>query len=248
MTISMSGYTISGGVSIAGQDPPPPPPPIVTDGLIMQLDADNPSSYPGTGTSVFDVTGGYTHTLAAADQFTTLNGIKCFNFPFNSSVLTVNGTGPTLPITTGYTYVLWVNTQTAGSINRTLIRVSSSTQPIARSNTSNNLGILDSGNFVQTGYNPSGLLGSWKQLTMWGNGTNGGNKRCEYYVDTSFAGFVGLVNDNGRGSTHVNIGNNGQGGQVGWGYVANCLLYNRVLSGAEIAVNFNALKSRFGVS
>ncbi len=33
---------------------------LVTSGLVIQLDAYNAASYPGTGTSITDITGGYT--------------------------------------------------------------------------------------------------------------------------------------------------------------------------------------------
>ena len=44
----------------------------VTSGLIIQLDANSSSSYPGTGTTVFDITGSYNHTLIGA-TYTVLN-------------------------------------------------------------------------------------------------------------------------------------------------------------------------------
>ena len=36
---------------------------LITDGLLLQLDANNSTSYPGSGTTVFDLTNSYNHTL-----------------------------------------------------------------------------------------------------------------------------------------------------------------------------------------
>ena len=70
---------------------------IVTSGLVIQLDAYNSSSYPGTGTTVYDLTNTYNHTLTTA-PYTVLNGIKCFdcNGDVNTNIR-VNGAGQILP-------------------------------------------------------------------------------------------------------------------------------------------------------
>jgi hypothetical protein len=75
------------------------------EGLIIYLDANNPSSYPGTGTEVFDLAGPYDHTLTGA-TYTVLYGIKCFDCTTGTKRVVVDGTGPTLP-TSGYTYITW---------------------------------------------------------------------------------------------------------------------------------------------
>ena len=89
----------------ATQTPTPSTTPtIVSNGLIIQLDAYNSSSYPGTGTTVYNLqSGSYNHTLSNA-PYTVLNSIKCFDANGATAAIVVSGTGPTLP-TTGYTYV-----------------------------------------------------------------------------------------------------------------------------------------------
>ena len=48
---------------------------IVTSGLVMCLDAGNPKSYPGSGTTIRDVTGnGYNGTLTNGPTFSSANG------------------------------------------------------------------------------------------------------------------------------------------------------------------------------
>ena len=47
---------------------------VITSGLILYLDANNSSSYSGTGTTLNDLSGnGYTHTLSASSLYTTLS-------------------------------------------------------------------------------------------------------------------------------------------------------------------------------
>ena len=46
----------------------------------IYIDANNSSSYPGTGTNITDLSGnGRTQVLASAAQYTVLNGVKCFD-------------------------------------------------------------------------------------------------------------------------------------------------------------------------
>ena len=53
---------------------------VLTNNLLIWLDANNASSYSGTGTTVNDLSGnGYTHTLSSSGIYTVLNGVKCFD-------------------------------------------------------------------------------------------------------------------------------------------------------------------------
>jgi len=102
---------------------------LVTNGLVIQLDAYNISSYPGTGTSVFDVTSGFTHTLTDSATYKTLYGVKTFDCTSGSKRLVCNTTGPTLP-TSGYTYVCWGRILISSTGWRTLYRTSPNDHPL----------------------------------------------------------------------------------------------------------------------
>ena len=129
-------------------------PNIITNGLVIQLDAYNNSSYPGTGTTVYDVTSGYNHTLIGA-TYTVLNGIKCFDCTTGNNRVDYNATGPTLP-TSGYTYITWTRLITSNTGFRTLLYTKGSTKiaPITIPNASNTLGYWATG-FVSSGYDVS---------------------------------------------------------------------------------------------
>ena len=67
---------------------------IITQNLAIWIDANNASSYPGTGTTITDLSGnGRTQNLASAAQYTVLNGVKCFDC--NSSSIYPTSATPT---------------------------------------------------------------------------------------------------------------------------------------------------------
>ena len=76
MTVTMSGATVAGGVNIGDYVP------IVTSGLIARLDASNTSSYPGTGTTINDLSGqGATGTINGTISFVSAGQASYWNFP-----------------------------------------------------------------------------------------------------------------------------------------------------------------------
>ena len=61
---------------------------IITENLAIWIDANNASSYSGTGTSITDLSGnGRTQNLQAASQYTMLNGVKCFDCSTNTNYI-----------------------------------------------------------------------------------------------------------------------------------------------------------------
>jgi hypothetical protein len=216
---------------------PTPTPNIVTSGLVIQLDAYNNSSYPGTGTTVYDVTSGYNHTLIGA-TYTVLNGIKCFDCTTGNNRVDYNATGPTLP-TSGYTYITWTRLIPINpSSFRTLLYTKGSTKitPITIPNASNTLGYWATG-FVSSGYDVSASNGVWVQFAVVGT-----NSSQKFYINGSQVGST--INEGSGGNTHWGLGNNDVVSQP-WGHVANMYFYNRQLNLTEITQQYNYLAPRF---
>jgi hypothetical protein len=211
-------------------------PNIITNGLVIQLDAYNNSSYPGTGTTVYDVTSGYNHTLIGA-TYTVLNGIKCFDCTTGNNRVDYNATGPTLP-TSGYTYITWTRLITSNTGFRTLLYTKGSTKiaPITIPNASNTLGYWATG-FVSSGYDVSASNGVWVQFAVVGT-----NSSQTFYINGSQVGSS--INEGSGGNTHWGLGNNDVVAQP-WGHVANMYFYNRQLNLAEITEQYNYLAPRF---
>jgi hypothetical protein len=198
----------------------------------MQLDAYNSSSYPGTGTIVYDLTGAYNHTLTTA-TFTTLSGVKCFNE--NSGFIRVNGTGPTLP-TSGYTYVTWARIKTSSAGYRTLFRTAPDDHPILVDIGTDNLGFYDNNtsSFKDSGYDVTPIEDVWVQYSVVGDSSS-----SIFYINGVQVGAS--VAFGAGGNRHDYWGLTGQE----FGYLANLYLYNRKLSLDEITQQYNLLAPRF---
>jgi hypothetical protein len=208
---------------------------IVNSGLVIQLDAYESSSYPETGTTVFDITSGFNHTLVGA-TYTVLNGIKCFDCTTGNNRVAVNGTGPTLP-TSGYTYITWARLITSTAGFRTLLYTNSPKYtPITIPNASNTLGYWDT-SFKSSGYDVASSAEVWVQYAVVGTNTS-----QTFYINGSQVGIT--ISAGAGGTTHWGWGNNDTAGQP-WGHVANMYFYNRQLNLAEITQQYNYLAPRF---
>lgn len=209
---------------------------IVTNGLIIQLDADNSSSYPGTGSTVYDITGNYNHTLTDA-PYTVLNGVKCFDANGTSTtIIEVIGTGPTLP-TSGYTYITWGRIRSSSGTWRTLFRTLPDDHPILAQLSTDNLGFYDNGtaSFIDSGYDVTSIEEVWVQYAVVGD-----NSSSTFYINGAQVGNT--VGYGAGGNSHWAWG--AITGQP-FGYVANMYLYNRKLSLSEITQQYDFLSPRF---
>jgi hypothetical protein len=204
------------------------------EGLIIHLDANNPSSYPGTGTAVFDLAGPYDHTLTGA-TYTVLNGIRCFDCTTGTKRVVVDGTGPALP-TSGYTYITWTRINSSSVGWRSLLRTNNNVPTLVQLGT-DDLGYYDV-EFRDSGYNVTPNEDVWVQYAVVGDNTS-----SVFYINGT---QVGTVAYGAGGDTHKEWGNNGTAIQP-WGYVANLYLYNRKLSFPEIIEQYNTLSPAFNL-
>ena len=210
---------------------------IIPNNLLVWLDANNASSYSGTGTTVNDLSGnGYTHTLTDA-TYTVLDGVKCFDCTTDNRRVVVNGTGPTLP-TTGYTYITWARLEAGNPASfRTLLYTNSPKYtPITIPNGTNTLGYWDTA-FRSSGYDLASSVGIWVQYAVVGD-----NSSQTFYINGSQVG--NSIAYGAGGTTHWGWGNNDSPSQP-WGYVANMFLYSTKLTPEQIQQNYYALQERF---
>lgn len=212
-----------------------PPLALVTSGLIIQLDAYNAASYPGTGTTVTDITGGYTHLLTDGATYLSLYGVKTFECTSSAKRLLVSGTGPTLP-NTGYTYVCWGRINISSSTWRTLLRTTPNDHPLLVQIGTDNLGFYnnDTPAFIDSGYDVNTIEDVWVQYTVVGD-----NVSSLFYI-----------NGNPVGSAAAGAAGNAHNSWGGWtdqpfGYVANLFYYNRKLTSFEVLQNYLYLNPRF---
>lgn len=211
---------------------------IITQNLGLYIDANNSSSYPGTGTTITDLSGnGRTQNLASASQYTVLSGVKCFDC--NSNSITAASAVPTLP-TTGFTYIAWARMLSSTANWRTLFRTNPNDHPILIELGSNRLGMYDnSANaFYPSGYTVESLANVWAQWCVTGDSSG-----QTFYINGVQVGTV--VGQTSAGNSHYYTG--GITNSQNFGYIANTLLYTTKLTLEQIQQNYYGLKERFGV-
>lgn len=211
--------------------------------LILYLDADNASSYSGSGTTVNDLSGnGYTHTLSNSNLYTTLSGVKCFNCSAVGQIITAVST--TIQIPTNFTYISWARVRPSTVGFRTLLRNWIGGHPIIVNTGTNILGMWDNTtmtSFNSSGYDMAAYGGVWAQWATVGDASG-----QTFYINGQQVGSGVLKSVSGE--YHYAWGNI-QGAAVDqpWGYVANLELYNTKFTQEQLQQNYYGLKARFGV-
>jgi hypothetical protein len=211
---------------------------IVTTNLAIWIDANNASSYSGTGTAITDLSGnGRTQNLALAGQYTVLSGVNCFDC--NSTCITAASIGPVLP-TTGFTYIAWARMKSSSADWRTLFRSSPDDHAILIQSGTDNLGMWNTptSTFYPAGYTVASLANVWAQWAVTGDSSG-----QTFYINGQQVGSVS--GQTAAGNSHWLVGgiNNAQN----FGYIANMFLYTTKLSQTQIQQNFQALRNRFSV-
>jgi hypothetical protein len=237
-------------------------PRIVTDGLVLCLDAANPQSYPGSGTSWADLSGnGNTGTLINGPTFNSGNS---GSIVFDGSNDYVNcGNSTTLQLTSAITIDIWLKVDTASNFTTAAAKSNGATGgwTIQLRSLVNewrfwvNFGVSVLGNGTNNGWYYASYPKNWDD-NRWHNFVgiwDGDIKTVKVYVD----GIQGTFNAGGNPSGESNnIGNyNGNvviGSETGGnnpfdGNISSFKSYNRALSASEVLQNYEAVKSRFGL-
>jgi hypothetical protein len=221
-------------------------PRIVTDGLVLCLDAGNRKSYPGSGTTWTDLSGrGSNGTLTNGPTFSSSNG---------GSIL-FDGTDDYMSATiscsrTYYSIDWWTRPTAVSNYDQMILMNSSGT---AGSYWSGFSAVTDSSGklYIGTstgsrGVTAAGTLvnGVWQNFTWTFN-----NGSCSLYKNGSLIGPVTLS----AHSADFILLQIGAGPTFGEGtlFDGNCALLklysNKVLTAVEVSQNFNALRGRFGI-
>jgi len=246
-------------------------PNIVTNGLVLALDASDPKSYSGSGTTWFDRSGnGYNATLNNSP--TISNGRVSFNGTNNSATISSLNLSNTASITLSFWCKLNRYNEINGGFDGILCEFSTN---FNNTSTGFYIGIADdsTNSFADTypisinirgntGYNIHGYNKNavndlqWHYWTCILDKTVSGTNPIEskFYVDAVERPVTTFVDSSFRQDNTNNFGTNpfyiiGRGGTT---FLTNPTLgpfhiYNRALSASEIAQNFNATKGRFGL-
>jgi hypothetical protein len=218
--------------------------PFVTTGLVVNLDAGNPSSYPGSGTTWTDLTGnGNNVTLINGPTYNSGNNGYLI---FNAS----NQYGAGTDLDLDYiTIEVWVYS-TAGGNNGYVVNKNYGSGTVPYS--------LCLGNSAQGGAtNGMGFYrGPWRISNV---GTNIMNSNTWYQVVGTFDGTTlnYYLNASLNASTSpgggvlpknndvFDVGRYANDGAYFGGRIAIVRMYNRALNSTEITQNYNSSKTRF---
>jgi hypothetical protein len=213
--------------------------PIVTNGLMVQLDASDYNSYTGTGTTWYDISGnGRNGTLQGSVSWTNAGRASYFDFPgANADYIRQTSGGTKIykdicivfnvdAMNNSFGYL--ISRSTTADVS---LRVGSSTigNPGNNGDWSDNVsgsnGITYYVNGVADTDNVSISNEQW--YILGGENTNDSllGSAWNYYLGTGYT----------QGTRNLN------------GKIAFVALYDRVLTAAEQLQNYNALKARFGV-
>lgn len=221
-------------------------PDTIESGLVFTLDAANSKSYPGSGTTWTDISGGgNVGTLAGGPTFsTTLGGI--ISFDGSNDIVTIPN-NVSLDTQTP-TVEVWVRTNSTTQSGFWFEKGAVNTQ----------YSLFQEGPYIQWRMYIGGITqlttttaivmntSNWYQIV--GTFTTGSRKLYINGVLVNSDTQTGTIATDTRGmSIGAYGGTSGTNGYFYNGSLAICRVYNRVLSAAEIIQNFNALRGRFGV-
>jgi hypothetical protein len=225
-------------------------PPIVTNGLLLNLDAANPASYLGSGTTWNDLSGNNNHGTLAANNSGSLPVFQDGSLYFNGSTSYVSIASSVIPNTGSWTLSTWVKSPSGGS-----------TEMINTRNASTLTGILltSRGNGIRFQLNNPGVQqfepnstssitdNTWHLITIT---VDVSINQMKWYVNNNLANTINFSAGSLTGQGNFVIGWDyawGGGSEYFRGNIATVTVYNSVLSGSDVSTNFNAVKSRFGL-
>ena len=239
-------------------------PKIVTDSLQLYLDAGNPKSYSGTGTTWNDLTENSDTFASTYYTYPSIAGSRArqyFNF-INNGTTVNNIYNSSAKLTTytqrQYTRIAWFNLQTS----------SSEWSPIIQNSIGNNsdMGLTINNGYIhfrhytktQSGGTADGDYGVNSASTVSTNTWNMAaiavdlfSYNVTFYINGVYNSSSALTTIGNAASNTIIIGgastDSYSGNRMFKGYIASVMHYNKLLQPTEIFQNYNAMKGRYGL-
>lgn len=224
-------------------------PNIVTDGLVLHLDAANTKSYPGSGTTWTDVSGtGNNGTLTASPTFNSANN---GSFSFNGSTQyvvmgdkfnTASGTiACWITVDNNITSSNALNYRICGKTTDYEFRFFSSGSDPGISNGSLGADLGASRSIYSN--KRDWTANQWYYVVLTWNQTAG---TSSIYIDGILDVTGTSTNMTGQITDSFDIGRSGTRGYLA-GKISLFKIYNTVLTEAQVEQNFNATRGRYGI-
>jgi hypothetical protein len=227
-------------------------PKIVTDNLVLCLDAANPLSYPGSGNTWTDLSANENNGALTNQTFNS-NNKGSISFNGTSTTCLISASENLKTITAPLTIVAWAYQDTSAAGRCIFAQYTSTTNyrltkmlRIDESNIKYYYGI-NGGSF-------SAITKTGNQLNQWNyySVTVSGIPTAAYIQIGYNLDYTNLILRNNLSitpdlTTPVTIGSNGVYTE-GWdGNISTVMFYNKALSQDELLQNYNATKGRFGL-
>jgi hypothetical protein len=215
---------------------------IVTNGLVLDLDAAKLASYPGTGTAWYDISGNNNNgTLTNGPTFSGIGKQAAIVFDGVDDYVLTNYT---LNKDSG-SFFAWINMDVLKNYNQIFDTTTTANEwefwvysngiMAFRTNSSSDGDIrLDSSTSL------SALVNYHVGIT-WD--ATGGSMYINGALTATDATSSGRIAPPGP----ISIGASNAGNTRFQGKIYNCVSYNRALSATEVSQNFNALRGRYGI-
>ena len=221
-------------------------PRIITSGLLVVLDAANIVSYPGSGTAIKDLALSADGTINGTITFSSVGSSSYWNFATASSANYISSTvsqayldctiifQPDFTVSNNASLVGLIAASNDTTNTDKSMRLGGATSPGPWTVKSSGLNTDDWGNASTTYYvngvavaNGASLSSGWNILGAYRTNQTTFPASFAYFLGTE--GYSGAIRDfQGR--------------------IAAVYLYNRQLTAAEHAINYNALKGRYGLT
>lgn len=229
---------------------------IITNGLIIQLDASKSASYPGTGTTWFDITSTNNGTLTPTATYTAASPTY-LSFDGTNQYVNIPDTAAIRPSIGGAnTAIIWAYITSYNSADGVISKQFGSPSYDGFSlvfNTTNRLQLNMNGGSVNGIYVSANTnvfsLNTWSMFTCIPRFGGGAGNPSKAYVNTTEV----ISAANSESSIPVNTAplQLVSGIQEGSPYpacrVGSFYYYNRALTAAEITTMFDATRTRFGI-
>ena len=230
------GITITGGITINGS-------PTVTAGLVLNLDAGNAASYPGSGTAWTDLSGnGRNGTLTGGPTYSSADGWSIVFYGTNDFVQCSGSL-----TATAATFVIWMRRNgPQDDFDGIIYSRSANATGLSFFGTTNKISYTWN-NAVNTYTWDSGLTIpdlTWCMVAVSVTSTSATAYLCQS------GGITSATNTVSHTSTvldDVKLAQDDLGGRFFNGRISVAMIYDRALSADEITQNFNALRGRYGL-
>ena len=216
---------------------------IVQDGLVLNLDAGNANSYPGSGTTWTDLSGnGNNGTLVNGVGYNSSNG-GSLSFDGTNDYVDVSGS---IPVSAA-TFLAWVRLDGGqSSFTGVIFSRSSATSGMNFYYASEQIGYHwnDASNTYSW---QSGLIVPTQEWCMMVVTVTSSSATAYLCRSSGITSATNTVSHSSTTLDAINVGRDSSSGRDLDGRMSVAMIYNKALTASEVAQNFNATRSRFGI-